>query len=218
MNRIGKKQLEHLQKKYRTDSAIAALYGISRQAVYKMRRKYGIPPAPSIRSKRNMHIRELAAQGVRPEIIARRFSLSVSSVYRIIRYAPPSAHASGAGTGGGGTGEGCEKNIQYLCSFIRVEAAEYDHLERVRAGRGVHAFLPDDTFLRGLMSGTFPSLSTRRRFAEGFSQIKKVSIFFSLQKLLEKNAGKFYVPGGEQSIFYSGNGRTVQLDMLSEEN
>ena len=48
MARIGKNQLIKLQKKYKTDEAIAKLYGITRQAVHRIRNKYGIMGIPTL--------------------------------------------------------------------------------------------------------------------------------------------------------------------------
>ncbi len=84
MERIGREQLLKLQKKYSTDKAIADIYGVTRQAIYKLRKKYDIPAIDSPQKERNQKIRELAQSGIRPERIAVRFELSVTQVYRIL--------------------------------------------------------------------------------------------------------------------------------------
>ncbi|ERP31214.1 helix-turn-helix domain-containing protein [Chitinivibrio alkaliphilus] len=85
MNRIGREQLLSLQKKYHTDAAIAEFYGVTRQAIYKLRKKYGIPAYERSFAGRNTHIRLLYRQGLSVEKIARRYRVSQSSVYRILR-------------------------------------------------------------------------------------------------------------------------------------
>ena len=84
MARIGKNQLEKLQKKYKTDEAIGKLYGISRQAVHQLRVKYGIAPIDEKNRGRDEEILRLFKSGVAGTKIARKFRLSVSQTYRII--------------------------------------------------------------------------------------------------------------------------------------
>jgi Mor family transcriptional regulator len=84
MARISKNQLIKLQKKYRTDSAIADLYKISRQAVHQLRRKYGIGPVEGRNFDRNAEIIRLREKGMTMEALARKYKLSLSQVYRIV--------------------------------------------------------------------------------------------------------------------------------------
>jgi DNA invertase Pin-like site-specific DNA recombinase len=84
MARIGKNQLIRLQETYKTDRAIARLYGISRQAVHQMRVKYNVQPSGSPIADRNIEIRKQYANGLTGAHIARRYNLSVSQVYRIV--------------------------------------------------------------------------------------------------------------------------------------
>jgi hypothetical protein len=85
MARISKNQLLKLQKKYKTDEAIGKLFGISRQAVHQIRLKYDIPPVPDIHKERNDNIRQLYANGVAGVKLAKKFKLSLSQIYRIVR-------------------------------------------------------------------------------------------------------------------------------------
>lgn len=85
MARISRDQLLKLQRRYRTDAAIGNLYGISRQAVYKLRKRYGIPPVSDRTEHRNTEIANRYLQGRSAPRIARRFRLSTVHVYRILR-------------------------------------------------------------------------------------------------------------------------------------
>lgn len=84
MARIGKEQLEKLQKKYKTDEAIGRLYGISRQAVHQLRDKYGIVPVADKNTERDEEILKQYKNGVAGTKIARRLKMSVSQTYRVI--------------------------------------------------------------------------------------------------------------------------------------
>lgn len=84
MIRIGKEQLKKLQEKYHTDQAIASLYGVNRQTIYKLRKKYGIESYKNRNKNRNMQIRHLFYGGQKAEKLAVRFNLSVSRIYEIV--------------------------------------------------------------------------------------------------------------------------------------
>ena len=84
MQKISKSQLEKLQKKYHSDSKIGELFGISRQAVHQMRKKYGVPPVKEKYVSRNSEIIALYKNGVPGTKIAKRLNLSRSHTYRII--------------------------------------------------------------------------------------------------------------------------------------
>lgn len=85
MARIGRNQLAKLQKRYETDEAIAGLYGISRQAVHKLRKKYGIPIVRDRHRARNESITKLREEGITIAGIARRFGLTPTHIHRILR-------------------------------------------------------------------------------------------------------------------------------------
>ncbi len=85
MAKISKSQLIKLQKKYITDHAIGKLYGISRQAVHQLRTKYGIPPVEGKHASRNAEIVKAFNKGMPCVKIAKKFKISVSQAYRIIR-------------------------------------------------------------------------------------------------------------------------------------
>jgi predicted DNA-binding protein YlxM (UPF0122 family) len=85
MARIGKNQLIQLQKVYRTDHAIARLYGMSRQAIHQLRNRYDIPPVSEKHKQRNEQIVSLYREGVSVQKISKRFTLSAMHVYRIIK-------------------------------------------------------------------------------------------------------------------------------------
>jgi hypothetical protein len=85
MARIGKNQLIKLQKIYKTDHAIASLYGMSRQAIHQLRNRYGIPLVVEKHQERNEQIVALRREGISVIKIAKRFKLSAMHVYRILK-------------------------------------------------------------------------------------------------------------------------------------
>lgn len=85
MARISKNQLLKLRRKYRTDESIARLYGLSRQAIHQLRKRYGIPKAPDDRMERNHLILEMWHSGVSKRKIAAKTGLSPSQICRIVR-------------------------------------------------------------------------------------------------------------------------------------
>jgi len=96
--RVGRDQFLRLQKRYHTDSAIGRLFGISRQAVHRIRVRHGIAPVADRHGRRNAEIARLYRQGLSGEAVARRFRLSTPHVYRLLAAGgvplrrPPSRH------------------------------------------------------------------------------------------------------------------------------
>ncbi len=84
MARIKKSDLIRLQKKLKRDAAIGAQFGITRQAVHQLRKKYGIPSVIENNPERNEEIVRLYSAGKSVAAIAKKFDLSVSYTYRII--------------------------------------------------------------------------------------------------------------------------------------
>jgi DNA invertase Pin-like site-specific DNA recombinase len=84
MARIAKSQLLKLQKKYKTDARIGELFGVTRQAVHQLRKKYGIDSMAAKNDERNAEIVRLYNTGLPGTILAKKFSLSISQTYRII--------------------------------------------------------------------------------------------------------------------------------------
>jgi DNA invertase Pin-like site-specific DNA recombinase len=85
MARISAQQLIKLQAKYQTDDAIGKLFGISKQAVHQLRNKYGIAPVPDKHQDRNNEIAAAYTSGMPGTKLAKKFKISVSQAYRIIR-------------------------------------------------------------------------------------------------------------------------------------
>lgn len=85
MARISKNQLLKLRRKYRTDESIARLYGVSRQAIHQLRKRYGIPKAPDEKAERNRAILERWHSGLSKRRIAAETGLSPSQICRILR-------------------------------------------------------------------------------------------------------------------------------------
>lgn len=85
--RISRDQFVRLQKRYHTDQAIARLFGITRQAVHQLRNRYALDPVMDRHRRRNDDIARLYREGLSGERIARRYRISVSQVFRILRAA-----------------------------------------------------------------------------------------------------------------------------------
>jgi hypothetical protein len=84
MARISKADLVKLQKKLITDAAIGEQFGITRQAVHQLRKKYGIESSLSNNPERNTEIVSLYDAGTPGTDIAKKYKLSISQTYRII--------------------------------------------------------------------------------------------------------------------------------------
>jgi DNA invertase Pin-like site-specific DNA recombinase len=84
MARISKADLVKLQKKLITDAAIGEQFGITRQAVHQLRKKYGIESSLSNNPERNSEIVSLYDAGTPGTDIAKKYKLSISQTYRII--------------------------------------------------------------------------------------------------------------------------------------
>jgi DNA invertase Pin-like site-specific DNA recombinase len=84
MARISKAQLITLQKKLKTDAKIGERFGISRQAVHQLRKKYGIASMIAKNAERNQKIVTAYKAGASGTALAKKFKLSISQTYRII--------------------------------------------------------------------------------------------------------------------------------------
>lgn len=87
MSKITKQELIKLQKSLVTDEAIGEKFGITRQAVHNMRKKYGIESRYITNPKRNAGIVAAFKKGTSGTDLAKKFELSVSQTYRIINEA-----------------------------------------------------------------------------------------------------------------------------------
>jgi hypothetical protein len=87
MARISKTQLIKLQKKYCTDARIGKLFGITRQAVHQLRRKYAVESSIADNPERNAKLVKQYKAGTSGTTLAKKFDLSVSQTYRIINEA-----------------------------------------------------------------------------------------------------------------------------------
>ncbi|KMQ50522.1 hypothetical protein CHISP_2515 [Chitinispirillum alkaliphilum] len=85
MARITKQELIRLQKKYKTDARIGEKFGITRQAVHQLRKKYGIESRTASNPERNQNILAMRENGASVEAIAKKFKLSIPQTYRIIK-------------------------------------------------------------------------------------------------------------------------------------
>ncbi|MDD5673290.1 MAG: hypothetical protein PHC61_03950 [Chitinivibrionales bacterium] len=84
MAAITKAELIKLQKNLKADAAIGEKFGISRQAVHQLRKKYGIPSNIAKNDERNKKIVQLYKTGKRMVDVGKKFGISTSHVQRII--------------------------------------------------------------------------------------------------------------------------------------
>jgi Mor family transcriptional regulator len=87
MARISKTELIKLQRQLGTDEAIGKKFKITRQAVHQLRKKYGIDSSYADNPERNAKIIAAYKKGSTGVALARKFELSVSQTYRIIKIA-----------------------------------------------------------------------------------------------------------------------------------
>jgi hypothetical protein len=86
-HRLSKQEILSLQKTLKTDAAIGAKFGISRQAVHQKRVKFGIAPIPEKQGERNKLILALHKKGVKGNQIAKKAGIGLSQMYRILKRA-----------------------------------------------------------------------------------------------------------------------------------
>jgi hypothetical protein len=84
MARISKAQLISLQKKFKTDALIGEQFGITRQAVHQLRKKYAVESVIAKNAERNDKIVDGYSDGSSGTALAKKFKLSISQTYRII--------------------------------------------------------------------------------------------------------------------------------------
>ncbi len=84
MAKITKAKLIQLQKRLKTDARIGDQYGITRQAVHQLRKKYDIESVIAKNAERNEKIIKAYESGVSGTSLAKKFKLSISQTYRII--------------------------------------------------------------------------------------------------------------------------------------
>jgi len=84
MAKVTKNELIALQKRLRTDEAIGKKFGITRQAVHQMRKKFGIESSTAKNKERNKKIVAQYKSGKTGLALADKFGLSISQTYRVI--------------------------------------------------------------------------------------------------------------------------------------
>ncbi|MBN1759706.1 MAG: hypothetical protein JW863_15370 [Chitinispirillaceae bacterium] len=89
MARISKNELIRLQKKYHTDARIGQEFGITRQAVHQLRKKYTIESRTAGNPDRNKEMVAMRTAGKSVEAIAKKFKLSIPQTYRILKETGP---------------------------------------------------------------------------------------------------------------------------------
>jgi len=85
MAAVSKVQLVKLQENLKTDAAIGAKFGVTRQAIHQLRCKYGIKSVRDKHKERNEKIIGLYKKGKTGIEIAKGLDMSISQVYRIIK-------------------------------------------------------------------------------------------------------------------------------------
>ena len=84
MARITKDKLLQLQRVFKTDEAIGKKFGITRQAVFQLRKNYDIESLREINPKRDKEMRKLYNAGTSVAVLVKKYNLSSSQVYRIV--------------------------------------------------------------------------------------------------------------------------------------
>lgn len=84
MARITADQLRKLQKKHVTDEAIGAIFGVTRQAIHRLRQQYEIASVPARHDRRNTEILHHYNKGISGIELAKRYGISVSQCFRIL--------------------------------------------------------------------------------------------------------------------------------------
>jgi DNA invertase Pin-like site-specific DNA recombinase len=87
MPKLNKNQLIALQKKLGTDEAIGKKFGVTRQAIHQLRKKFKIESSYADNPERNAKILALYKKGTSGTALAKKLGLSVSQTYRIINTA-----------------------------------------------------------------------------------------------------------------------------------
>jgi uncharacterized cupin superfamily protein len=80
---IDKDQFELIQEKYKTDAAIGRAYGVSRQYIFQLRRKFGLKSSRLNNYSRNDEILHLLNSGKSRVEISKMMGLSYTQVCRI---------------------------------------------------------------------------------------------------------------------------------------
>ena len=87
MPKISKSEFIKLHKKLKTDPAIGKKFGVSRQSIHQIRKKYGIKSSFADNPKRNAQIISLYKNGKTVKALAKKFELSLAQAYRVINRA-----------------------------------------------------------------------------------------------------------------------------------
>ena len=109
MARITKAQLVKLQKKFKTDAKIGEQFGITRQAVHQLRKKYEIESVIAKNAERNQKIVESYESGASGTALAKKFKLSISQTYRIINESKKTTKKSSKESKGSSKSKGSAK-------------------------------------------------------------------------------------------------------------
>jgi len=82
---VSKSELIKLQKQLGTDEAIGKKFKVTRQAIHQLRKKYGVQSRLIDNIERNEKLLALYNKGTPVASIAKKFKLSVSQTYIIIK-------------------------------------------------------------------------------------------------------------------------------------
>ena len=85
MAKISKTELIRLQKQLKTDARIGEKFGITRQAIHQLRKKYGIESRTAGNADRNKEMLSLHGAGKSAEVLAKKYNLSIPQTYRILK-------------------------------------------------------------------------------------------------------------------------------------
>jgi DNA invertase Pin-like site-specific DNA recombinase len=87
MPKISRSEFIKLHKKLKTDPAIGKKFGVTRQAIHQLRKKYGIKSSFADNPRRNAQIISLYKKGASVKALAKKFEVSLAQAYRVINRA-----------------------------------------------------------------------------------------------------------------------------------
>jgi hypothetical protein len=85
MSPISKNELLRLQKKYGNDVEVGKKLGVTRQRIYHIRTKYGIPSTRADHSKRDDKLFAMREKGATFQVLSDKFGIARSNAYYIWR-------------------------------------------------------------------------------------------------------------------------------------
>jgi transposase len=81
---IQKEEMIDLVKVFKSDKAIAELYGVSKKTIFRKRKKLGVVSGKANNPKRDRGMYQMYKEGAKVKEISKAFSMSITQTYRIL--------------------------------------------------------------------------------------------------------------------------------------